>query len=132
MVQGGDGQRELRHGMESGWAPVQDLLNEFRNSGASSPVLREGVDLFLRWDFARHKEPEETFWQWLLAARCLGEKCLDLGDGLAAEANALVYVDDKMALVGRDQERVTDQRRGQNRPIARLGGRAYHYIVYRV
>lgn len=36
---------------------------------------------------------------------------------------------DKMRLVGRDREKATDQRRGQNRPIVRLGGRACHYIV---
>ena len=131
MVQGGDGERELRHGMEGGWTPVQDLLDEFRNGGAGGPVLGEGVDLLLRWDFARHKEPEETLWQWLLAPRRLGEEVLDLRDGLAAEANALIYVDDKMRLVGRDRERATDQRRGQNRPIVRLGGRACHYTYTR-
>jgi len=91
VVQGGDGQRELGHGMEGGWAPVQDFLDEFGNGGARGPIPREGVDLFLCGDFAGHEEPEEAFWQWLLAAWRLGEEFLGLRDGLAPEANALLY-----------------------------------------
>lgn len=54
-------QRELGHGVESAGAAVDELLEELREVGASSPLSREGVDLGLRRDLTGQQEPEETW-----------------------------------------------------------------------
>lgn len=91
VVKGGHGQRELRHRVEGGRAAIKDLLDELRNSSTGSPVAREGLDLLLGWDLASKEEPEETLREGLRATRRLGERLLDLRDGLATEADTLIY-----------------------------------------
>lgn len=76
--------------MKSRWAPVKDLLDEFWDSSASGPVLGELVDLLLGGDFTGDEEPEKTFGQWLLPTGGLGKSLLDIGDGFAAETDALL------------------------------------------
>jgi hypothetical protein len=60
MTYGSDCQAELAHWVQSGWAPVEDLLNKVWNGSACSPVFREFSDLLRRWDFSGDEEPEET------------------------------------------------------------------------
>lgn len=80
VLQGGDSQRELGHGVEGAGAAVDELLQELGEVGASSPLSREGIDLLLRGDLAGQEEPEETFGERLLATGGLGQKLLALGD----------------------------------------------------
>jgi hypothetical protein len=76
--------------MQSGWAPVEDLLHEIRNRSTRGPVLRELGDLLIRRDFAGDKQPKETLRKGLRATWRLRKLLLNLGDGLATEANTLV------------------------------------------
>ena len=78
--------------MEGGRAAVEDLLDEGGEGRAGSPVLGEGGDLLLGGDLAGEEEPEETLGQRLRPTGGLGEGLLALGDGLATEANALLYL----------------------------------------
>ena len=94
LLEGGDGHGELGHGVEVGRAAVDELLNELGDLGAGSPVGREVADLLLGGDLAGQEKPEEAFGQRLLATGGLGQKLLALGDGLAAEADTLLGVED--------------------------------------
>jgi hypothetical protein len=80
--------------VEVGRAAVNQLLDELGNVGAGSPLGGQVADLLLGGDLAGEEEPEETLRKGLAAAGGLGEKVLALGDGLAAEANALLGVED--------------------------------------
>ena len=55
-----DGNRELSHGVEGGWAAVDQLLNELGDVGAGSPLGRQVADLLLAWDLTGQEQPEET------------------------------------------------------------------------
>lgn len=90
MTYSSDGQAELAHRVQSGWAPVEDLLHKIRDRSACGPVFRELSDLLIRWDLASDKEPKETLRKGLRATWSLGKLLLDLGDGLATEANTLI------------------------------------------
>lgn len=90
VVQGSDGERELGHGVERRRAAVEDLLDELGDRGACGPVAGELLDLLRGRDLAGDEEPEETLGERLGAAGSLGEGGLDLGDGLAAEADTLI------------------------------------------
>lgn len=94
MLEGGHGQGELSHGVEVGRAVVDELLDELGDVGAGSPLSGEVADLLLGGDLAGQEKPEETLGERLLAAGGLGEKLLDLRDGLAAEADTLLRVED--------------------------------------
>ena len=72
-------------------AAVEDLLNEGGDGGTGGPVLGEGVDLLLGGNLTSEEEPEETLGKRLRPARGLRESLLDLGDGLAAETDTLLY-----------------------------------------
>ena len=87
--------------MEGGRAAVEDLLNEGGEGGAGSPVLGEGGDLLLGRDLTGEEKPEETLRKGLRPTGGLGEGLLDFGDGLATEANALLW-GEKMRRVGDD------------------------------
>jgi hypothetical protein len=80
--------------VEIGRAVVDELLDELGDVGAGSPLSGEVADLLLGGDLAGQEKPEETLGKRLLAAGGLGEKLLDLGDGLAAEADTLLRVED--------------------------------------
>ena len=90
MVEGGDGQAELGHGVEGGRASVEDLFDKLGESGASSPLLGEGFDLLLGGDLTGDQEPEETLGKGLGAAGGLGQELLALGDGLSAETDTFL------------------------------------------
>ena len=90
MTYSSDSQAELAHRVQSGWAPVEELLHEFRDRGACGPVLRELNNLLMRWDFSGDEEPEETLRKGFRATWSLGKLLLNLGDGLATEANTLL------------------------------------------
>ena len=77
--------------MEGGRAAVEDLLDEGGEGRAGSPVLGEGVDLLLGGNLTSEEKPEETLGKRLRPARGLRESLLDLGDGLAAETDTLLY-----------------------------------------
>lgn len=70
---------------------VENLLYELGNGGARGPVLAELGDLLCGGDFAGQKEPEEALWERLVAALCFGQESLALGDGLATEADSLIW-----------------------------------------
>lgn len=55
-----DGNRELSHWVEGGWAAVDQLLNELGDVGAGSPLGRQVADLLLGWDLTGQEQPEET------------------------------------------------------------------------
>jgi hypothetical protein len=61
-------------------------------SGAVSPFARQRVNLSLRWHVAGDEEPEEALGQRLLTAWRLWQDLLALGNGQAAEADALIGV----------------------------------------
>jgi hypothetical protein len=66
--------------VEVAGAAVDELLDELGDIGAGGPLGREVANLLLGGDLAGQEEPEETFWQRLLAAGGLGEELLALGD----------------------------------------------------
>lgn len=80
VLESSDGDGELSHGVEVAGAAVDELLNELGDVGAGSPLSGEVADLLLRGDLAGEEEPEETFWERLLAAGGLGEELLAFGD----------------------------------------------------
>lgn len=73
---------------------VDQLLNVLGDGGPGGPVGGQVADLLLGGDLAGEEEPEETLGKGLVATRSLGEELLDLGDGLAAEADTLLGVED--------------------------------------
>jgi hypothetical protein len=81
--------------VEGAGAAVDELLNELGDIGARSPLSGQSADLLLGGDLAGQEQPEETLGEGLGATRGLGEKLLDLGDGLAAEADTLLRVEDR-------------------------------------
>jgi hypothetical protein len=92
MVKSSDGQRELGHGVKSGWASVKELLYEFRNGGTGSPVLGELCNLLLSGNFTSDEQPEKSFRERLRPTGSLGKKLLALGNSLATEADALLGI----------------------------------------
>ncbi|KAI6756511.1 hypothetical protein HG530_011109, partial [Fusarium avenaceum] len=93
VLESGDGQGELSHGVKVGRAVVDELLDELGEVGAGSPLSGEVADLLLGRDLAGQEKPEETCAR-LLATGSLGEKLLALGDGLATESDTLLRVED--------------------------------------
>jgi hypothetical protein len=89
-----DGQRELSHGVQVAGAAVDQLLDELGHVGAGRPLGREIADLLLRGNLAGQEKPEKTLRKGLLASRGLGEHLLALRNGLAAEADTLLRVED--------------------------------------
>jgi hypothetical protein len=80
--------------VEVAGAAVDELLDELGDIGAGSPLGGEVADLLLRGHLAGQEEPEETFGERLLATGGLGEELLALGDGLAAETDTLLRIED--------------------------------------
>jgi hypothetical protein len=95
VLESSDGERELGHGVEVAGAAVDELLDELGDIGAGSPLGGQVADLLLRGDLAGEEEPEKTLGKRLLTAGGLGEQLLALGDGLAAEADTLLRVEDR-------------------------------------
>jgi hypothetical protein len=71
-------------------AGVDEVLDELGDRRPGGPVGREGGALLGGRDLTGQEEPEEGLGQGLVASGSLGEELLALGDGLAAEADALV------------------------------------------
>jgi hypothetical protein len=90
MTYSSDSQTELAHRVQSGWAPVEDLLHKIRNRSACGPVFRELSDLLICWDLASDEEPKKTLRKGLRATWSLRKLLLNLGDGLATEAYTLL------------------------------------------
>lgn len=80
VLKGSHSQRELGHGVEGVGAAVNELLKEFGEVGAGSPLSRQVPDLLLRGDLTGQEEPEETFRERLLTTGSLGQELLALGD----------------------------------------------------
>lgn len=95
MLKSVDSQRELRHGMKSLGASVNDFLHKLGNVRASSPLSRELLDLLLSGDFTSEQEPEERFGQGFLTTISSGQFLLALGDGLATETNTFISIKDR-------------------------------------
>ena len=66
--------------MEVVGAAVDELGDERRELAAGGPLGGQVADLLLSGDLAGEEEPEETFWERLLAAGGLGEELLAFGD----------------------------------------------------
>ena len=111
VVESSHSERELGHGVEGGRASVKDFLNELGEGGTGSPLLGKLGDLLLGGDLAGDKEPEETFGEGLGATGGLGEELLALGDGLATEADTLLY--------SQKYEKTNNTRRVDNAPASR-------------
>ena len=94
MLERGDGQRELGHRVQVVGAAVDKLGDEGWDVASGGPLGGEVADLLLARHLTRQEEPEETFRQGLLTAGSLGEKLLAFRDGLAAEADTLLRVED--------------------------------------
>jgi hypothetical protein len=94
VLESSDGERELGHGVEVAGAAVDELLNELGDIGAGSPLSGQVADLLLGGNLAGKQEPEKTLRKRLLATGGLGEQLLALGDGLAAETDTLLRVED--------------------------------------
>ncbi|RBQ93725.1 hypothetical protein VDGD_20346 [Verticillium dahliae] len=94
VLKSSDGEGELRHGVQVGRAVVDELLDELGEVGTGGPLGGQVADLLLGRDLAGQEKPEETLGEGLLAAGGLGEKLLAFGDGLAAEADTLLGVED--------------------------------------
>ena len=97
-------------------AAVEDLLNEGGDGGTGGPVLGEGVNLLLGGNLTSEEKPEETLRKRLRPARGLRESLLDLGDGLAAETDTLLYRTTGELYCIATNYPTTYQRRGQNHP----------------
>jgi hypothetical protein len=80
VLQSGDGDGELSHGVEGVGAAVNELLNELGEVGAGSPLGGEVANLLLGGNLTGKEEPEETLGKGLLTTGSLGEKLLALGD----------------------------------------------------
>ena len=74
-----------------GGATVQDFLYKLRDTRACSPVTREFLDLCVCRNLASEQKPEKSLGEGLGPAGCLRELLLAILDGLAAEANTLLY-----------------------------------------
>jgi hypothetical protein len=94
VLKRGDGDGELSHGVEVVGAAVDKLGDERRELAAGSPLSGQVADLLLGGHLASEEEPEETLREGLGAAGGLGEAFLALGDGLAAETDTLLRVED--------------------------------------
>jgi hypothetical protein len=93
VLESGNSQGELSHGVEVGRAVVDELLDELGEIGAGSPLSGEVADLLLSRDLTGQEKPKETLRKRLLATGSLGEKLLALGDGLATESDTLLRVE---------------------------------------
>jgi len=80
--------------VESAGAALDELLDERGDVGAGSPPSGEVGDLLLGGNLAGQEKPEETLRKGLLATGGLGKDILALGDGLAAETDTLLRVED--------------------------------------
>lgn len=89
-----NGNRELSHGVEGGRGAVNQLLDVLGKLGSGGKLSRESLDLGLGGDLTSQQEPEETFGEGLVATGALGELLLEVGDGLTAETDTLLRVED--------------------------------------
>ena len=78
--------------MEGVWASVNQLLDEFRDSGSGGPLLRQTLGLFSSWDLTSEEEPEKSLWQWLLTTWCGWKLSLAFWDSEASESDTLVGI----------------------------------------
>ena len=109
--------------MKSWWAAVEDLFDEFGDSSTGSPVTGELGNLLLSRDFACDQEPEETLGKGLRASGSFGELCLNLRDGLATEADSLLW----RPWVSREEEKASKRRTWvEDRAVPDERGEASH------
>jgi hypothetical protein len=80
VLESGDGDGELGHGVEVARAAVDELLDELGDVRSGSPLGGEVADLLLGGNLTGQQKPEETLGERLLAAGGLGEQLLAFGD----------------------------------------------------
>lgn len=95
VVEGGDSERELGHGVEGGRARVDEVLDKLGDRSSGGPVGGERGALLLGGDLSGEEEPEESLGEGLVASGRLGEQLLALGDRLSSESDTLVCRDGK-------------------------------------
>jgi hypothetical protein len=96
-LEGEDAHRELGHGVGRGGGRVEDLLGggDDGGVGAGNELGGEGLGLGLGRDVAGEEKPEHGLGERLAAGHGVGELGLALGDGEAAEADALLGVEER-------------------------------------
>lgn len=90
MVERGDGEGELRHGVQRIRASVNQVFHKLGQFPAGGPFGGQALDLFRGGDFTGDEEPEEGFGQGFGSTGCGGELGLAFGDGQASESDTLV------------------------------------------
>lgn len=60
VLESGDGEGELGHGMKVAGAAVDELRDELGHVGAGSPLARQIANLLLRGNLAGEEKPEKT------------------------------------------------------------------------
>lgn len=116
VLESSDGKGELGHGVEVAGAAVDELLDELGHVGAGSPLSGEVADLLLGGDLAGQEEPEETFWERLLATGGLGEEFLAFGDLLCVNAEFVGVVKKCQHIRSCHGNGYPPQSRGRNLP----------------
>jgi hypothetical protein len=116
---GGDSKGELGHGVKSGRARVDQVLNELGDRSSGSPVGGEGGALLLGRDLSGEEEPEESLGKGLGSSGSLGEELLALGDGLSSESDTLVWERETKETRRQSAMSLTEKLRGGSLPASR-------------
>lgn len=94
IVQGGDGDGELGHGVEVLGEVVEHLVDKGGQLGLLGQLSREDANLACGGDLSGEEQPEHGLGQHLGAGLALGQLLLAVLDGAAVEADALVGIED--------------------------------------
>lgn len=95
LLQGEDEGGELGHGVGALGEGVENVLDVRGDGGSSPQVLGNTLDLGIRGDLASEEEPEEAFGEGLAVRLCLRKLGLELRDGVASEADALIGIEER-------------------------------------
>lgn len=93
--QSSHGNGELGHWVQVRRRSVDQFLNVLWQSRSGSQLLRESFGLGLGWHLTSQQQPEQSLWQWLIAAWSLWQLLLDVWNGSASETNTLNRVQDR-------------------------------------
>lgn len=95
VVESGDSDGELAHGMEGGRARIDEFLNELGESSASGPFGGETLDLLGGGDFTSEQKPKETFGKGLGSSGRLRQELLAVRNRLSSKPDTLIYASSK-------------------------------------
>ena len=80
--------------MQVARAAVDELSDEGWDIATCGPLSAQISDLLLAWDLASQEEPEEAFWERLLATWSFWKLLLAFWNCTAAESDTLLTVED--------------------------------------